>query len=135
MLKKNRLIGGFALIGLFSVAILSGCAGTKVVKAYEWPQVIFANSELAEFLEVRDVKARFLDSGSLQTRVRIFNVSAFQDLPVRVKFKFFDKDKAIADETSWMPYTLTRREETDLVQNSISNQAKDFNVIIDWQSN
>jgi hypothetical protein len=115
---------------IFLAGSITSCA-RKVLYVNQWGQV-HATAQVQEFIHVTHVRVRTLDSGNLQASMKVFNPT-HNDIALRVKFKFLDDGKFEIEETNWMPYLVERGMTEDIIENSISYQAKDFKVYIDFQ--
>ncbi|MFH1384936.1 MAG: DUF1425 domain-containing protein [Candidatus Omnitrophota bacterium] len=129
-LKSNAVRLRMCVLLLFIMISIVSCVRTQVYR--EWAQVSFVSPDMGKFLTVQNLRARYLESGTLEASMLIANYST-QDIAVRVKFTFVDADGFPVDETNFMPFMLVRGDETNIRQNSLSHQAKDFKVLIDWQ--
>ncbi|MBN1492603.1 MAG: hypothetical protein JW938_00500 [Candidatus Omnitrophica bacterium] len=136
MLKKAKRISKssvFCVCVMVLIMLTSvSCARKGPYIHSQWKQIAFASPDLARFLAIQNVRARVLDSGNLEVSLKILNKHD-EDITVRMKFIFMDKDEFALDETSWMPYQLTRKSEQDIIQNSLSYDARTYKVYIDWQ--
>jgi len=112
-------------------AFMSSCARKPAVVSNQWGQVN-ATAMVQEFIQVTHVRVRTLDSGNLQVSLKVLNPT-HNDIALRCKFTFVDDGNFAIEETSWMPYLIERGMTVDIIENSISYQAKDFRVNIDFQ--
>jgi len=120
------------VIVLCVTMMLSSCARKKpITYNNQWGQV-YATGMVQEFINITNVRVRTLDSGNLQVSLKILNPT-HNDLALRFKFKFLDDGNFEIEETNWMPYMIERGMTADIIENSISYQAKDFRVYIDFQ--
>jgi hypothetical protein len=114
------------------VITFSACARRKPVTfSNQWGQV-YATGMVQEFVDITNVRVRSLDSGNLQVSLKIVNPT-HNDIALRVKFHFLDDGGFKLEETNWMPYIVERGMTLDIIENSLSYQAKDFRVYLDFQ--
>jgi hypothetical protein len=132
MKNKRWSVYVSVVIMLCGAMAMSSCARKKeMIVNHQWGQVR-ATAMVQQFISVTNVRVRTLDSGNLQVSLKVVNPT-HNDLALRFKFQFLDDGGFQIEETNWQPYMIERGMTKDIIENSISYQAEDFLVYIDFQ--
>ena len=136
MLKRIRELRRSSVLCVCMMVLImmtaTSCARKGPYIHAQWKQISFADSDIARYVSILNVRARVIDSGNLEVSLKMLNKHD-EDLPLRIKFVFMDAEEFTLDETSWIPYTLVRKAIEYVIQNSISYNARTYKVYIDWQ--
>lgn len=118
------------------VPILTACGQFRPIEpTYQAVQeekdtiVVFLDLPLKLWVRVPSHQSARLDSGLLQTRIKIENFLD-SDRWVDIQVIFRDKDGFEVEKTNWEPIFLHRRKVSDYQINSLSPKPTDYRILI-----
>jgi Protein of unknown function (DUF1425) len=131
---KSNHFAALSIVAMFAIPLLVGCEVKPTVQPRQDPypreQVHLASNDLRSRTAVDTPQVRRDDAGLLYVTVPIRAASDLQ-LYIDYRVTFFDQDgRPLGEPTGWIPKTLTPRVPDQIMVNSTTPLAKDFQVDI-----
>jgi hypothetical protein len=120
---------------LSAILVLTGCgvrpAPEGRLDPYESKQVHFASNDLKHETAVQEPRVARDDNGYVYVTVPIRSETS-KELYVDYRVTFFDQSRQVLSQTGWFTKTLSPKVPDQIVVNSMSTRAADFQVDFRW---